>query len=236
MPHEANHAGVVADWLGKNSQNATSESLGDLFCTGFNAIWQRARRTIGVITLTAIGDRALRFTTDRYPPLEFVTLEQDGIQCDDFRAKTAGLPPEELTAAIGYALTQFLTILGGMTSEILSPALHAELLAVGVPGAATAKPIKPHGKSGEEGEKIMHSNHEIERFHAGIPNFDILVSGGLPTGSVIGVVGPPGSGKSILTQQICFHNAAPERAVLYFNTLSEPTQKTIANLSQLDIL
>ena len=44
--------------------------------------------------------------------------------------------------------------------------------------------------------------------------------------------GPPGSGKTILSQQICFHNALADQRVLYFNTLSEPTAKTLRYLSQ----
>ena len=66
----------------------------------------------------------------------------------------------------------------------------------------------------------------------GVRNLDDLLNGGLPEGSVTIVAGPPGAGKTILTQQICFHNASPERPVLYFNTLSEPTAKTLRYLSQ----
>ena len=36
-----------------------------------------------------------------------------------------------------------------------------------------------------------------------------------------------GSGKTVLAQQLCFHNASPKRRVLYFNTLSEPAAKTL---------
>ncbi|HET6628648.1 MAG TPA: ATPase domain-containing protein [Woeseiaceae bacterium] len=73
---------------------------------------------------------------------------------------------------------------------------------------------------------------EVERMHTGVRNLDDLLHGGLPMGSVTVVAGPPGAGKTILTQQICFHNASPERPVLYFNTLSEPTAKTLRYLSQ----
>ncbi len=80
----------------------------------------------------------------------------------------------------------------------------------------------------------MSSKNKLVRMRTGIPNFDALLSGGLPRGSVVVVGGPPGAGKSILTQQICFTNAGPECPVLYFNTLSEPTAKTLLHLSQFD--
>jgi circadian clock protein KaiC len=44
------------------------------------------------------------------------------------------------------------------------------------------------------------------------------------------LAGPPGSGKTILTQQICFHHVLQGGRVLYFNTLSEPTAKSLLYL------
>ena len=46
------------------------------------------------------------------------------------------------------------------------------------------------------------------------------------------IAGPPGSGKTILSQQIAFHNASSEQRVLFFNTLSEPTAKTLRYLKE----
>ena len=64
----------------------------------------------------------------------------------------------------------------------------------------------------------------------GVRNLDSLFGAGFPQGTVTLIAGPPGSGKTILTQQICFHNASAERPALYFNTLSEPTAKTLRYL------
>jgi circadian clock protein KaiC len=72
----------------------------------------------------------------------------------------------------------------------------------------------------------------IARVQSGVKNLDALFNGGLPRGSAVIVSGPPGSGKTILTQQICFHNASEKSPVLYFNTLSEPTAKTLRYLKQ----
>ncbi len=70
----------------------------------------------------------------------------------------------------------------------------------------------------------------IPRLETGIPNLDAIFHGGLPKGSVSVIAGPPGSGKTTLTQQLCFHHAAQGGRVLYFNTLSEPTAKTLLYL------
>ena len=73
---------------------------------------------------------------------------------------------------------------------------------------------------------------DIARFQTGVRNLDALLKGGLPRGTVTVLAGPPGAGKTILAQQICFHNASPEARVLYFITLSEPAAKTLRYLSQ----
>jgi circadian clock protein KaiC len=72
------------------------------------------------------------------------------------------------------------------------------------------------------------------RLNTGVRNLDALFMGGLPKGTVAVLAGPPGAGKTILAQQICFHNASTDSRVLYFSTLSEPTAKTLRYLSQFD--
>jgi circadian clock protein KaiC len=78
----------------------------------------------------------------------------------------------------------------------------------------------------------MTNKTDIPRLETGVRNLDAIFTGGLPKGSVMVLSGPPGSGKTILAQQICFHNASATDRVLYFNTLSEPTAKTLRYLKQ----
>lgn len=71
-----------------------------------------------------------------------------------------------------------------------------------------------------------------ERIPTGIRNLDEVLCGGIPKGSLMVFAGTPGAGKTILSQQIVFHNASPKRRVLIFQTLSEPTAKTLKYLRQ----
>ena len=73
---------------------------------------------------------------------------------------------------------------------------------------------------------------KIRRIETGVRNLDAIFHGGLPRGSVTVVSGPPGTGKSTLCQQICFHNATQANRAIYFGTLSEPTAKTLRYLAQ----
>ena len=68
------------------------------------------------------------------------------------------------------------------------------------------------------------------RVRTGIPDLDLILGGGLEPGSLVIVAGAPGTGKTILAQQICFANATPEHKALYYTTLSEPHSKLVRHL------
>src|SRR6478736_9829902 len=65
---------------------------------------------------------------------------------------------------------------------------------------------------------------------SGDAGLDLVVGGGLPTGALTILAGPPGSGKTILAQQICFANATSGRKALYYTTWSEPHDKMVRHL------
>jgi circadian clock protein KaiC len=79
---------------------------------------------------------------------------------------------------------------------------------------------------------VNDTHPRIPRIPTGIPNLDAILHGGVPEGTVTAFTGPPGSGKTILCQQICWSYATPERPVLYFNTLAESTAKMLRYTSQ----
>src|SRR5215213_8259199 len=68
---------------------------------------------------------------------------------------------------------------------------------------------------------------------SGVPNLDRVLGGGLQRGSITMVIGAPGSGKSILAQQISFHLAQAGAATLYLTGYSEPHDKLLAHARNL---
>jgi circadian clock protein KaiC len=71
----------------------------------------------------------------------------------------------------------------------------------------------------------------VKRLSTGLADLDLILGGGLQPGSVVVVAGPPGSGKTILAQQICFATATVEHKAVYYTTLSEPHSKLVEHLS-----
>jgi circadian clock protein KaiC len=75
---------------------------------------------------------------------------------------------------------------------------------------------------------------DMERLHTGIQDLDLILGGGFEPGSLVILAGAPGTGKTILAQQLCFANATVERKALYYTTLSEPHSKLVRHLEPFD--
>src|ERR1700693_960045 len=71
---------------------------------------------------------------------------------------------------------------------------------------------------------------DMGRLRTGVTDLDLILGGGLEPGSLVILAGAPGTGKTILAQQICFANATPEHKALYYTTLSEPHTKLVRHL------
>src|SRR5262249_27636044 len=64
----------------------------------------------------------------------------------------------------------------------------------------------------------------------GVPRLKDVLGGDIPRGSLVIIVGPPGSGKTTLANQIASATARSGRRALVVTALSEPTDKLIAHL------
>lgn len=68
------------------------------------------------------------------------------------------------------------------------------------------------------------------RVDTGVPGLDTILNGGLFKGGVYIVEGTPGSGKTILGNQMCFHRASRGDSTVYVTLLAESHTRLIAHL------
>jgi circadian clock protein KaiC len=66
-----------------------------------------------------------------------------------------------------------------------------------------------------------------ERLTSGDKGLDTILGGGLPINGINLIIGLPGSGKTMLSQQFVFAGATEERPALYLSTVSEPFEKML---------
>ncbi len=66
-----------------------------------------------------------------------------------------------------------------------------------------------------------------ERLTSGDKGLDTILGGGLPANGINLIIGLPGSGKTILSQQFAFACATEERPAIYLSTVSEPFEKML---------
>lgn len=71
------------------------------------------------------------------------------------------------------------------------------------------------------------------RVPLGVPGLDPILEGGLLRGGVYFVQGSPGSGKTILGNQVCFAHAAAGGQAVYVTLLAESHQRMLAHLRRM---
>lgn len=145
------HAREVDAWLARAARGLPPDRLLSLFERALHALWHRACLTLGDVTLMAIVDRVLHDARERSPVLSPLKVDPAGISCRELHETLGTLSRSELEQGMRFVLVEFLTVLGNLTAEILSPALHGELSRVEPEDEGAAQdPRGAHQGSGGE--------------------------------------------------------------------------------------
>ena len=81
---------------------------------------------------------------------------------------------------------------------------------------------------GEQGRKSTQ-----ERLVTHVPRLDFITKGGLLKGASYSVLGPPGSGKTVLANQMAFNHVKQGGKALYVTLLTESHARMLANLEEM---
>ena len=73
----------------------------------------------------------------------------------------------------------------------------------------------------------------LERLPGGIVGLDTILNGGFFKGDMYLIVGPPGAGKTILGNQLCFNHVAHGGRAIYMTLLAESHSRMLAHLQPL---
>ena len=129
------HDGCVEAWLLRQAPGPSPDRVLVLLELALAALWGRCQLRLGEVTLMAIADRVLHEGRGRFPCLGHLTLGATGILLDGLRSRSREASIEEVQGASRFLLAEFLRVVGRLTAEVLTPALHAELSAVTLPAA-----------------------------------------------------------------------------------------------------
>jgi circadian clock protein KaiC len=80
---------------------------------------------------------------------------------------------------------------------------------------------------------VSETHRDLARSATGIAGLDLILEGGLPEGGVYIVQGPPGAGKTILANHVCFNHAAAGNRALYVTVLAESHARMFAHLRRM---
>ena|SRR5438105_2654442 len=141
MADDSVHIKYVSEWM-KRAATVSEDQLAGLFEKAMSALWHRTYSALGDITVAAIMDRVLYTATEKYSILGSLKIGEKGINFAEFHEQAESLNDGELRKAIQFILVELLTVVGNLTAEILTPALHSELSNV----ITTASPPRQSGK------------------------------------------------------------------------------------------
>jgi hypothetical protein len=134
------HATLVDAWLDRSAKDLAPEVVVHLFEGAFVALWTRTKTTLGEVTLTAITERVFYNASEKFSVLSSLNVGPDAsISFGDLRERMKAASAAELLQGVRFVLVEFLTVLGNLTAEILTPELHAELANVTPPQAVRSE-------------------------------------------------------------------------------------------------
>lgn len=104
------------------------------------------------------------------------------------------------------------------------------------PGAMSSEESpeeRAHRDGGQPPEEPTGTNIS-QRVESGVPGFDVVTGGGFRKGGIYLLAGGPGTGKTVIANQICFGRAQRGETCLYVTVLSESHGRMVGNLESFD--
>lgn len=154
--NEPSHEATVDAWLARSVDHDSSVEIVRLFHAALDAVWNRAVTILGPVTLTAIAERVLHHTSERYTFLSAIDRKSssDARWTERLYERLATVPRALLIEGLRFGLIELLTIIGALTAEVLRGELHTALEAVTAPPGPRLS-VDAQARSAVAAEKVQ---------------------------------------------------------------------------------
>jgi len=140
------HSKYVNSWMREVAQGLPPSQLLQLFEQTMGALWNRTHQALGSVTLVAVADRVLVYASEKFTPFESLKVEETGINFLELRERADAFSDgDALAEGIQFVIVEFVSVIGNLTGDILTPGLYSELSKI------TMKDLAQQGK--HEGNK-----------------------------------------------------------------------------------
>lgn len=123
------HLVQVEAWKKKNA-GISSNDLTRLQIKAIQAVRLRSLATLSGVTVSAVIDRTLIETKEKFPILSGITIDAEGMHFLKLIEHTPNSQTDELQRALQELLIELLDVFGKITADILTKYLHQELMNV----------------------------------------------------------------------------------------------------------
>jgi len=124
------HKELVNLWEEKNTKDLRDEQLIQVYGGAFQALESWCLATLSRVTINVVIDRVLHLGSEKFPILSLITIEPSGLSLKGLIQNIKNYKTEEIREAFSYLLVEFLTVIGNITSNVLTASLHKELMEV----------------------------------------------------------------------------------------------------------
>jgi hypothetical protein len=124
------HKAIVSLWEEKNIKNLRTDQAIQVFGNAIQMIERRCLITLSTVTVYVVLDRIIHQGIEKFPLLIEITIEDGSLNLTKIYQKKNHYELKEINNAFRYLLIELLTVIGNITSEVLSAPLHKELMEV----------------------------------------------------------------------------------------------------------
>jgi hypothetical protein len=149
------HEHCVDAWLtanGGRDEDVESGHVVELLLTGLSALWGRAQPSLGEVTLAAIFQRAIHTAERRHEALAQLALYVS--ETGAIAITNPTLPRIPLADAAVCVLVEVLRVVGSVTADTLTPALHAALSSTATDETSQVRSFRGPGSTQPRQERV----------------------------------------------------------------------------------